>query len=191
MKGITQRIDGGAGPDSLRIGETVKIHESPDMPPQTHPKPAQGEAMRWPDTSPDWNKPAPEARTRKTESPFGMDKLSALARKFFGMQGAETVLAPEALKTLNEDMDMDMNKVQEEAASKPFVESKISDVRRELAEQFGKQNTALAEHFGKVDTALSNIREKIARDSVKQTRWLVGTLFTLVIAILAAVKWFV
>ena len=51
-----------------RVGETVKNYEVPVMPPQTLPKPTQGEEPRWPDI-PDWNTPAPEARTGKTDSP--------------------------------------------------------------------------------------------------------------------------
>ena len=113
------------------------------MPPQTHPKPAQGEESHRSEQAPKRNTPAHEGRTRKTGSPFDAEEFPAFARKFFGMQEAETELPPEALKALKKYIDM--NKVQEEAASKPFVESKISDIRADIAERFGELKAILAD----------------------------------------------
>ena len=67
---------------------------------------------------------------------------------------------------------IDMSKVQEEAASKPFVESKISDIRADIAERFGELKAILADV--KADNA--DVKAAHAEQSSKMLRTIITAL---------------
>ncbi len=123
-----------------RVGETVKNYEVPVMPPQTLPKPTQGEEPRWPDI-PDWNTPAPEARTGKTETPKQVENMA---------QG------PDPGQVTHDYVNAAINGVRADIA-KGFGEANTA-----IAKEFGEANTAIAKGFGEANTAIAKIRTENA-----------------------------
>ncbi len=125
-----------------RIGETVKNYEVSVMPPQTLPKPAQGEEPRWPDI-PDWNTPAPEARTRKTETPKQVENMAQ---------------DPNPGQVTHDYVNAAINGVRADIA-KGFGEANTA-----IAKGFGEANTAIAKIRTENAERYSEIRGEIATD---------------------------
>ena len=65
-----------------------------------------------------------------------------------------------------------------EQATRDYVRAETSGVRLEIAEQFGRQNTAIAEGFGKANTAIANISKENAERASRHLLRIVGTIIT-------------
>ncbi len=64
-------------------------------------------------------------------------------------------------------------------ATQDYVRAEIGGVRLEVAEAFGKQDTALATAIGEQNTAIATIHAELMRDNAAQTRWIIGVMIAL------------